>query len=94
MKEKTLFEIEAEYELELDKVEKEIKKARAKRVLLQFPDGLKPYSLAVTEELEKRIKGIEIIIWFGSCFGACDVPLHMEKLVDMIVQFGHTEFKK
>jgi diphthamide synthase subunit DPH2 len=26
---------------------------------LQFPDGLKPYSVAIAEELEKRIRELE-----------------------------------
>jgi len=31
----------------------------------------------------------------GSCFGACDVPIQVEKIepkIDMIIQFGHNKF--
>ena len=88
---KTLHEIEQEYELELPRIISEIKKNKAKRVLVQFPDGMKPYALAIVDELEKRIKNVEFFIWLGSCYGACDVP--QVKEVDMIVQFGHSKWK-
>lgn len=96
--EKAFSEIDEKYELEIDKIAKTIKKEKAKRVLLQFPDGLKPYATAIADEIKKRLdektkKDIEIMIWLGSCFGACDVPIQTEKLgVDLIVQFGHSEW--
>ncbi len=90
MQHKSLSEIEREYEIEIDKIVKTIKKEKAKRVLLQFPDGLKPYSTIIAEEIEKKA-GCECIIWFGSCYGACDVPIEVERLnVDLIIQFGHS----
>ncbi len=98
MQKKSILEIEREYDLEIDKIIKEIKKQRAKLVLLQFPDGLKPYATTVADEIQNRMKKLgketEILIWLGDCFGACDVPLEVEKLgVDLIVQFGHSEWK-
>lgn len=94
MQKKTISEIEEEYDLELGKIEKEIKKLKAKRVLLQFPDGMKPYSTTIVDEFEKRIGKVEFLIWMGSCFGACDVPnLPKDMKVDLIVQFGHSKWK-
>ena len=91
---KSIREIQEEYELELPKIISEIKKQKAKSVLLQFPDGMKPYALAIVEELERRIKKekikVEFFIWLGSCYGACDIP-EIEGKVDMIVQFGHSK---
>ncbi|OGJ15464.1 hypothetical protein A3K73_04320 [Candidatus Pacearchaeota archaeon RBG_13_36_9] len=93
MQNKSILEIEREYELETDRIIKAIKKEKAKKVLLQFPDGLKPYSAAIAEEIEKN-SNAEIMIWMGTCFGACDVPLDVERLgVDLIVQFGHSPWK-
>lgn len=97
MQKKSISELEKEYDLELDKIVKTLKKERCKKVLLQFPDGLKPYSTTIAEEIEERIKKsgskVECIIWFGSCFGACDVPIHVENLgIDMIIQFGHSKW--
>ena len=71
------------------------KKEKAKKVLLQFPDGLKPYASAVVSVLKEKIeKNIEIFVWLGSCFGACDLPLEAQRAgVDLIVQFGHSSWK-
>ena len=82
-----------EYDLELDRVIKEIKKQKAKRVLIQFPDGLKPYATTIAEEITKKTNNkAEILIYFGSCFGACDTPIEEAKSadIDLIVQFGHS----
>lgn len=84
-----LRELEKKYNLELDRAVEEIKSGDAKTLLLQFPDGLKPYAIEIAEYLEKEI-GVEIKIWLGSCFGACDVP---ESEVDLLIQFGHSEWK-
>jgi len=79
-----------EYDLELGKAADEISRQKAKMVCLQLPDGLKPSADSIKKELEVK-SGAEVVIWLGSCFGACDVPLQVKELgVDMIVQFGHS----
>lgn len=81
------------YDLELEKVVKDIKKSKAKLVLLQFPDGLKPLATQVVDFLEEKTSA-EFLIWFGSCYGACDTPVlgkDIEKKIDLVVQFGHNE---
>ena len=85
------------FDLELERVVSEIRKtkgkARIKRVCIQLPDGLKPYADRVTRHLKEET-GCEVLIWAGSCFGACDLPLEVERLgVDLLVQFGHTAWK-
>lgn len=81
-----------EYDFEIPRIIAEIKKHKAKRILLQFPDGLKPYAAQIADEIKKRLK-IEILIWFDTCFGACDLPLETEKIgVDLIIQFGHANW--
>jgi len=93
MAEKTINELQEKYDLELDKVISEIKKEKAKLVLLQFPDGLKQYATAVVDYLRSKTNA-EFLIWLGSCFGACDTPIGIEKLrpkIDLIIQFGHNE---
>lgn len=79
-----------QYNLELDKAVKEIKSSKAKTVCIQLPDGLKPRAKDIADYLEKNTNA-EILIYAGSCFGACDVP----KLdVDLLIQWGHSEFRK
>ncbi len=85
---------ELNYDLELDKVVEKIRLEKANLVLLQFPEGLKDYALSVVDYLEERVKNVEFLIWFGSCFGACDTPQDLGKTnqkIDMTVQFGHNE---
>jgi diphthamide biosynthesis enzyme Dph1/Dph2-like protein len=82
------------FDLDIDRAIREIKKKRAKFVCIQLPDGLKPRANKIQEELEGKTKA-DVIIWIGSCFGACDVPLGLDKLgVDLLVQWGHSEFKQ
>jgi 2-(3-amino-3-carboxypropyl)histidine synthase len=90
---KTIRELETRYDLELKKVTSKIKKSKAKIVLLQFSDGLKPYATAVVDYLREKTKA-EFLIWFGSCYGACDTPVVPENLkpkIELVIQFGHNE---
>jgi len=81
------------YNLETEKVIKEIKDKNIKLVCLHLPDGLKPRA----EELQKKIKkntNADVIIWGGSCYGSCDLPLEVKKLgVDLLVHFGHAAWQ-
>jgi len=84
---------EIEYNLELERVANTIKKQKAKRVLIQLPDGLKQYATQIVDELKNKFKiKSDIFIWLDSCYGACDIPIaESEKLkIDLIVQFGHS----
>ena len=86
---KTIQDLEGKYDLELNKVISLIKKEKAKLVLLQFPDGLKPYATAVVDYLEEKTNA-EFLIWLESCFGACDLPTGLENIkIDLVIQFGH-----
>lgn len=68
----------------------EIKKNNAKMVLLHLPDGLKPKAKELQEIIEKNTEAT-VIIWGGSNFGACDLPVDSERAgVDLIVHFGHS----
>jgi diphthamide biosynthesis enzyme Dph1/Dph2-like protein len=82
------------YELEQEKLIKRIKDKKHKIVLLQFPDGLKPESKKIVDQIRKETDA-EVLIWLGSCFGACDTPLGLEQLkIDFVVQWGHNNFRK
>lgn len=82
------------YNLELNKIIQEIKKRNSKQVLIQLPDGLKNQSDKIVNFIEANTN-VKAFIWFGSCFGACDLPLGLDLLgIDLIVQFGHNKFNK
>jgi 2-(3-amino-3-carboxypropyl)histidine synthase len=80
-----------EYNLELDKAVEMIKKEKAKNVVIQLPDGLKPKAGEMSDFLKEKT-GAEVFIWAGSCFGACDTPLLPEKY-DLLIQWGHSAWK-
>ena len=80
-----------EYDLELEKAVKEIKKLKAKKVLIQLPDGLKPEATKIVNYLKEKTKA-DIFIWLGSCYGACDIP--NTKDFDLLIQWGHSKWQK
>lgn len=93
MKKYSIKDVQEKYNLELDKVISQIKKSNAKFVLLQFPDGLKIYATAIVDFLREKTKA-EFLVWFGSCYGACDTPVlpkNVEKKIDLVIQFGHSD---
>ena len=78
-----------QYNLELKKAAEEIKKQKAKNVLIQLPDGLKPKAVEIAEYLEKNTDS-NIFIWFGTCYGSCDIP--NVKNIDLTIQWGHSKW--
>lgn len=81
-----------DYDLELEKICKKIKDKKAKKVVIQLPDGLKPEATKIADEIEKKT-GIKVHIFLGTNYGACDIPLYLEKYYDLLVHFGHSEWK-
>jgi 2-(3-amino-3-carboxypropyl)histidine synthase len=84
-----------EIDFELDKIFETLDKKKYKKILLQFSDGLKPYSKEIYDKIREKYKDIEIYIWFGSDFGGCDIPIYLDKYgFDLIIHFGHSKFYK
>ncbi|RLG71512.1 MAG: diphthamide biosynthesis enzyme Dph2 [Methanobacteriota archaeon] len=68
----------------------QIKEHNPKTILLQLPEGLKPY----TEKIVKLLKldRYKLLIHAEPCYGACDIPLcdAARASVDLILHIGHT----
>lgn len=81
-----------EYDLELEKILKEIKDSKAKIVGLQFPEGLRNQAIEIAEKIEE--KGATVIVFIDPVYGACDTKEAESRLlgVDLIIHFGHTGF--
>ncbi len=79
------------YNLELEKAVKEIKQSKAKTVLIQLPDGLKPKATEIVKYLEKHTNS-KIFIWLSTCYGSCDYP--EIKNIDLLIQWGHSKWGK
>ncbi|MGM0405849.1 MAG: diphthamide biosynthesis enzyme Dph2 [Thermoplasmatota archaeon] len=77
-----------EFEIDLQPAEKKIKELKAEKVLLQLPDGLRRKSHKIIRELE--IYGVDVTLWGGTCYGACDLPLDIGD-ADLLVHIGHSE---
>ena len=81
------------YSLELDRVIQRIIHETPKLVCVQLPDGLKPRASEIQQAIEQNTNA-SVVIWMGSCFGACDVPLQVERLgVDLLIQWGHSVWR-
>jgi 2-(3-amino-3-carboxypropyl)histidine synthase len=78
------------YDFELEKIKKVIKERGARRVGLQLPEGLKTVATDIAAEISKDT-GAEVIISGNSCYGACDIDEKLERIVDVLFHFGHTE---
>lgn len=82
------------YDTELQKALRKIKESNAKTVCIQLPDGMKPYAKDIEEKITEET-GARVLIWLGSNFGACDIPLGLNKMgVDLLISWGHNIFHK
>jgi 2-(3-amino-3-carboxypropyl)histidine synthase len=81
------------YDLEIEKVVSEIKKSKAKRVCIQLPDGLKPRADEISNYIKDKTKA-EVMIWVGTCFGACDIPDLSNTDSDLLIQWGHSRWQQ
>ncbi|MBI2667786.1 diphthamide biosynthesis enzyme Dph2 [Candidatus Woesearchaeota archaeon] len=81
------------YDLEEQKIVEEIKKIKAKRILIQLPEGLKKEANRLVGYIEKNTNA-KLFISGESCWGGCDLPLEEAKKIkaDLIVHFGHAPF--
>jgi 2-(3-amino-3-carboxypropyl)histidine synthase len=70
----------------------ELKRIKAKRVFVQYPEGLKTKIQKIDEELKKN--GFETVLCCEPTFGACDVRDFEAKRLgcDAILHVAHTDF--
>lgn len=82
------------FDLEEKRLEGEIRKREAKRVLIQLPEGLKAEGPRLASIVERA--GATAIISADPCYGACDLAtLDAKNLgVDLIVHYGHSPIVK
>ncbi len=78
------------FDFEEKRLMEEIGKRKAKRVLIQLPDGLKMEGPRLATIVEKA--GALAIVSADPCYGACDLAVQdAESLdVDLIVHYGHS----
>jgi 2-(3-amino-3-carboxypropyl)histidine synthase len=83
-----------QFDFEEERVKQEILKLKAKRILIQLPEGLKPEATRLAKIIEKS--GALPIISADPCYGACDLAtVEAESLgVDLIIHYGHSKLLK
>ena len=80
---------------DLEKVLKEIIEKSNKekiRILIQLPDGLKPFFDKIYFFIKEKFKNVEVWFWFDSNYGACDYPFYFKELnFDYLIHIGHSD---
>lgn len=78
--------------MQLDRVIAELKKAGAKRVFVQYPEGIKRRIQETAETLERN--GIEAVLCLEYTYGACDLREYEAGLMkcDALLHVGHEDF--
>ena len=81
------------YNLELDRVISKVSELDASRVLLQLPDGMRPFAVQLVSAINKAT-GASVFLSGDSCYGACDIAIDQARAlnVDIIVHYGHTQY--
>jgi len=81
------------YNLEEENIINIIKEKAAKRVLLQFPDGLREYAFKIAKKIEE-LTNAKAFISADPCYGACDLAIEDLKLIkaDLLIHYGHAKF--
>lgn len=76
----------------MQEVVEKLKHLGARRVFVQFPEGLKLKIQEITEALERE--GFECVLCLERTFGACDIRVEEAKRLgcDTILHIGHTNF--
>ncbi len=82
------------FDFEEERIKQEIARLKAKRVLLQLPEGLKPEAPRLSRLVEKA--GALPIVSADPCYGACDLAIGEAETIaaDLILHFGHAKMVK
>lgn len=73
---------------DISELAEELKRRGARRVALQFPEGLKRKAAGYAAAL--REAGFDVIVSGDPCYGACDLALDTLHHADVLVHVGHT----
>jgi len=79
--------------LDIKKAVAEIKKKKAKTVVLQIPEGLKGKTMDIVNRIESKTKA-KVISVMDPVWGACDLAEEEMKLfdADLLIHLGHSKF--
>lgn len=77
---------------QIEQLVHEIKRAGAKRAMIQLPMGLRTRTAEIAKALEKE--GIEAFFSLNPCYGACDLADEEAKQAgcELLIHVGHSKF--
>lgn len=83
------------FDFEENRVINEIKERNCKKVLLQFPEGIKMEASKISKLLGEKTNA-DIIVSGEPCWGGCDLALDEARNLkaDLLVHYGHAQFIK
>ncbi|WP_121823539.1 diphthamide biosynthesis enzyme Dph2 [Halostella salina] len=83
-----------EWDYELDRIVEAVEERDAKKVGLQFPEGLKRRGPRVADDIRELVPDDVTVMLSGQpCYGACDLDTFLMKRTDVFVHFGHSPMK-
>lgn len=84
-----------EWDYELDRIVEAVHDRDAKKVGLQFPEGLKRRGPKVADDLRELLpENVTVMISGQPCYGACDLDTFLMRRTDVFVHFGHSPMKQ
>ncbi|WP_254544005.1 diphthamide biosynthesis enzyme Dph2 [Halomarina pelagica] len=84
-----------EWDYELGRIVEAVEERDAKKVGLQFPEGLKRRGSAVADDLRDLLADdVRVLISGQPCYGACDLDTYLMRRTDVFVHFGHSPMKE
>jgi 2-(3-amino-3-carboxypropyl)histidine synthase len=83
------------YDFEIETIVKFIREIKAKKILLQLPEGLQICASEIIQLLRNAFGDLEVILSQNPSFGSCLVDEYgaIESGADAIIHIGHIEYK-
>jgi 2-(3-amino-3-carboxypropyl)histidine synthase len=81
------------FDLELENVINKIINKKARKILIQLPEGLKQYGFKISDMLKEKTEAV-IYLSSNPCYGGCDLAIKDAKELgcDLIIHYGHSPF--
>jgi 2-(3-amino-3-carboxypropyl)histidine synthase len=81
------------FELEEEKLLRELPNINPRLILIQLPEGLKKEGFTLAQLIEDRTN-IDVVVSADPCYGGCDVATDEASLLgaELVVHYGHTPF--
>jgi len=81
------------YTFDVNAIIQIVKERRARKVLLQLPNGLKQFATEILNELSSRlVSDVELVIDANNIFGPCLLNLSTTSNYDLVLHLGHEPY--